>query len=306
MIDVSVIIPTFNRKNVLLTALDSVFQQLNVRVECIVVDDGSSDGTVACIRERYHDRELIVIEKPCRSGPQASRNLGIASARGEFVTFLDSDDYFEPDTLAKRIALCRGQGLDALFSGYRVRFVGRQWDLVKNVGTAVRTCPDNYAAALLDFKIAPMITIMYRRAAHATLRLDENLVSGHDDDLCLHLIRRGSFFFDEIPSATIIQHVGERVATQRNLMIGNAQMLRKYAADIEKYHGLAHLTRRRGQALAGLWSVGEFKRGILLQPVELSFSSAIAIWLRGLGCLPGRLLVMLNKRVKMVVVRFVL
>jgi hypothetical protein len=122
----------------------------------------------------------------------------------------------------------------------------------------------------------------------------------------LHLIRRGGFFFDEIPSATIIQHVGERVATQRNLMIGNAQILRKYAADIAKHHGIGYLARRRGQALAGLWSVGEFKHGTLLQPVERSFSSEIATWLRGMGCLPGRLLVVLNRRVKMVVVRFVL
>jgi hypothetical protein len=89
MIDVSVIIPTFNRRQDLPIALDSVFQQAGVRVECIVIDDCSDDGTVGYIRERYKDQPLVVIEKPQRNGAQASRNLGIVIAKGEFITFLD-------------------------------------------------------------------------------------------------------------------------------------------------------------------------------------------------------------------------
>jgi len=77
MIDVSVIIPTFNRLKDLELALDSVFGQESVRLECIVVDDGSTDGTVESIRDRYSDQNLVIIEKQSRSGPQASRNLGI-------------------------------------------------------------------------------------------------------------------------------------------------------------------------------------------------------------------------------------
>src|ERR1700739_2288069 len=232
MIDVSVIIPTSNRRQALPIALDSVFGQPGVRVECIVVDDCSDDGSVEFIRERYRANELVVIETQRRRGPQSSRNLGMAAARGEFVTFLDSDDYFEPGTLAERVRECRTRQLDALFSGYRVKFVGRRWDLVKNVRTELRPRPADYAAALRDFKISPMIVIMYRRAAHPALRLDETLASGHDDDLSLHLIKTCRHGFDDIAAATIIQHVGERVATPRNLMIGDAQLLRKYAGDV--------------------------------------------------------------------------
>ncbi|AXE30467.1 hypothetical protein DK842_11510 [Chromobacterium phragmitis] len=305
MIDVSIIIPTFNRRDCLPDALDSVFGQANVKVECIVVDDGSSDGTVPYIRERYEACELVVIEKPSRSGPQASRNLGMAAARGEFITFLDSDDYFEPGTLAERVRLCREGGLDALFSGFRVKFVGRRWDLVKNVGTSARRCPANFAAALRDFKIAPMITIMYRRSAHAGLKLDETLASGHDDDLALHLIRTSRFAFDDVLAATIVQHVGERVATPRNLMIGDAQLLQKYAGDLARLHGPGYLTRRRAQALAGLWSVGQFKRTAQLSPAAGHGSMAMAVAL-GVLYLPRRWWGSLRKRAMMRVVRAML
>lgn len=306
MIDVSVIIPTFNRRRDLPVALDSVFQQPNVRVECIVIDDCSEDGTVEYINDRYKDQALVVIEKPRRSGAQASRNLGIAAAKGEFITFLDSDDYFEPGTLAERVRLCRAQGLDALFSGYRVLFAGRRWDLVKNVRTTVRSCPSDYAAALRDFKIAPMITIMYRREAHPGLKLDENLASGHDDDLALHLVRTCRYSFDDILAATIIQHVGERVATPRNLMIGDAQLLQKYAADIARNHGRRHLIQRRARALAGLWSAGQFKRAVLLRPLTPSHDSMLPALILGVFYLPLRVLAGLRKRAMMAVVRAVL
>jgi glycosyltransferase involved in cell wall biosynthesis len=306
MIDVSVIIPTFNRLRDLPVALDSVFRQTGVNAECIVVDDCSDDGTVAHIRERYRGRALVVIEKPRRSGPQVSRNLGMAAASGEFITFLDSDDCFEPDTLAERVRLCREQRLDALFSGYRVKFAGRRWDLIKNVRTDARACPADYAAALLDFKIAPMITIMYRREAHAGLTLDESLASGHDDDLSLHLVRAGRVAFDDILAATIVQHVGERVATPRNLMIGDAQLLQKYADDIVRHHGRAQLTRRRGRALAGLWSVGEFRRSALLRPRRPEHGSMIAAVLLGALYWPLRVLSTLRRRAMMAAVRAVL
>lgn len=306
MIDVSVIIPTFNRRQDLPVALDSIFGQPHVRVECIVVDDCSDDGSVEFIRERYRAQELVVIEKPRRSGPQSSRNLGMAAARGEFITFLDSDDYFEPDTLAQRVELCRTRQLDALFSGYRVKFVGRRWDLVKNVRTDVRACPADYPAALRDFKISPMIVIMYRRAAHPALKLDETLASGHDDDLSLQLIKTCRHGFDDIAAATIIQHVGERVATPRNLMIGDAQLIRKYAGDVTIHHGQGYLNQRRAKALSGLWSVGQFKRSALLWEDAPDKPSKLALALLGLLYLPQRMLASLRKRAMMAAVRAVL
>ncbi len=92
----SVIIPTFNRVELLKRALDSVFGQRFKEFEMIVVDDGSTDGT----REYLEDLGAAVkFWTQPNSGPSGARNTGVRQARGEYLAFLDSDDLWFPWTL---------------------------------------------------------------------------------------------------------------------------------------------------------------------------------------------------------------
>ena len=86
---VSVIIPTYNRKNKVLQAIDSVLQQSVRPDEILVVDDGSTDGTAEQIEMLFPD--VILILQPTM-GASSARNTGIGRARGEWIAFLDSDD----------------------------------------------------------------------------------------------------------------------------------------------------------------------------------------------------------------------
>jgi glycosyltransferase involved in cell wall biosynthesis len=95
---VSVVIPTFNRASLLREALDSVFAQTFTDYEVIVVDDGSTDGTPQMI-ERYNGRLRYIWQE--NRGPAEARNRGIAEARGEWIAFLDSDDMWHADKLAR-------------------------------------------------------------------------------------------------------------------------------------------------------------------------------------------------------------
>ncbi len=92
----SVILPTHNRLGMLREALRSVREQSFPEYEIIVVDDGSTDGTVEHLAE--HEAGIQVIQQPHR-GPGAARNAGIAAAKGGYVAFLDSDDVWFPWTL---------------------------------------------------------------------------------------------------------------------------------------------------------------------------------------------------------------
>lgn len=92
----SVILPTHNRLGMLREALRSVREQSFEDYEIIVVDDGSTDGTVEHLAA--HEPGIQVIHQPHR-GPGAARNAGIAAARGAYVAFLDSDDVWFPWTL---------------------------------------------------------------------------------------------------------------------------------------------------------------------------------------------------------------
>ena len=106
---VSVIVPVFNRDNFVRDALDSILGQSYAQVEIVAVNDGSTDNSLAILRE-YEDRyrgQVIVIDQE-NQGQVKSRNNAILKANGEYIAFLDSDDLWLPDKLEKQIPLFVG------------------------------------------------------------------------------------------------------------------------------------------------------------------------------------------------------
>ncbi len=100
---VSVVIPTFNRANLLPRAISSVLAQTFSNFELIIVDDGSTDNTAEVVNEFADPRiRYIALGKNC--GGSHARNQGIQSARAEFVAFLDSDDEWLPKKLELQLA----------------------------------------------------------------------------------------------------------------------------------------------------------------------------------------------------------
>ncbi len=97
---ISVIIPTFNRRDRLAKALASVLAQEDVCFEVIVVDDGSTDGTREMIQKDFPSVSYLWQEN---QGPSAARNRGIERAQGEWIAFLDSDDEWTPDKLKTQL-----------------------------------------------------------------------------------------------------------------------------------------------------------------------------------------------------------
>lgn len=102
VIDVSVIIPTYNRASFLTKCIRSVLNSGVARVETIVVDDGSSDNTAAVVQSLGPD---VRYERQSNRGPAAARNLGFSVSRGRYVTFLDSDDEWIPGAAPQVIDL---------------------------------------------------------------------------------------------------------------------------------------------------------------------------------------------------------
>ena len=94
---ISVIIPTYNCDRYIVQAIDSVLTQENCEVEVIVIDDGSTDNTETVL-EPYGDEIRYILQK--NQGVAAARNHGIAQAKGNYVAFLDADDYCLPGKLA--------------------------------------------------------------------------------------------------------------------------------------------------------------------------------------------------------------
>lgn len=104
---VSAIIPTFNRANLVGEAIDSVLYQTYRNVEVIVVDDGSTDDTLAALK-RYGDRIQVISQR--NAGPAAARNHGIRRSHGELIAFLDSDDLWLPAKIERQVTLLAQAG----------------------------------------------------------------------------------------------------------------------------------------------------------------------------------------------------
>ena len=97
---ISCIVPVFNGEKYLAEALDSILAQTYPAFEIIVVDDGSTDGTPA-VAARYGNQIRCVTQN--NAGAPEARNLGVRTARGEFVAFLDSDDLWHPEKLQRQM-----------------------------------------------------------------------------------------------------------------------------------------------------------------------------------------------------------
>ena len=102
---VSIIIPTWNRANIVKECIDSVFSQSYHNYEVIVIDDGSTDNTENIIKESYSDIRLKYFWQTNSGLPSKARNKGISMSKGEYIAFLDSDDLWEPKKLETQIKL---------------------------------------------------------------------------------------------------------------------------------------------------------------------------------------------------------
>ena len=112
---VTVIMPVYNTRDYLAQAINSVLDQTLARkgqVELIVVDDGSTDGSDEVLRS-FSDRIKLLSRQ--NAGQGAARNAALKLASGEFVYFMDSDDWIEADTLEACVELCRKRNLDFTF-----------------------------------------------------------------------------------------------------------------------------------------------------------------------------------------------
>jgi hypothetical protein len=127
---ISVVMPCFNAAPYLTEAIESALGQSYSNVELILVDDGSTDASpniAAGLARKYSERVTLLQSQ--RLGPYPARNLGLQRARGEFIAFLDADDWWAPTALAKLHAALVGARADAAYCGWQ------------NVGEGVKSEP---------------------------------------------------------------------------------------------------------------------------------------------------------------------
>jgi len=233
MPEVSVVITTHNRCDRLPRAVESVLKQSLAERELIVVDDASTDATPAVVR-RYEARGWLRglrIEES--RGANHARAAGLRAASGRYVAFLDDDDCWLPEKLARQV-----QVLD---SRSDVALVGC-WFLRR--GQVQRPPPVVPIGALLSENIVGGFSMcMFRRAdVLAVGGLDETLQSSQDWDLWLRLAERGRVVC--VPECLVDYYLGasDQITKRRD----RAVLYRNYLTVVKRYeHKMGFLTREK-------------------------------------------------------------
>ena len=113
---ISIIIPIFNAEQYLNNCLDSLLHQSEKELQVIMVDDGSTDGSLALAKSIAAAHPTVELYEQSHAGQSAARNLGLKHAKGEYVAFVDADDAIAQDWCEKHLAAIKG--VDYVQSGY--------------------------------------------------------------------------------------------------------------------------------------------------------------------------------------------
>ncbi len=223
---VSAIIPVLNGRTYLAEAIASVVAQTLPCAEIIVVDDGSTDGSAEMAAALDHPRIRIV--RQARAGAAAARNRGVAVAQGELIAFLDADDRWAPEKIARQMAaLARPPAPDMAF-GQIEEFLSPDYEAIPGarVPAAPRRYPGYTATALL----------IGRAAFLASGGFDARWTVGEFVDWCARCRHRG------MTMATLPETVA-----YRRIHAANIGRLRRPGAQHYAAVAKAALDRRRGR-----------------------------------------------------------
>lgn len=194
---VSVIIPTYNRAHTLKRALDSVRQQTLPADEIIVVDDGSTDNTAALLQTEYPN---VVYLPQANAGVSRARNTGIAAARNDWLALLDSDDAWQPQKLERQVEAFQAQNeyrlchTDEIWirSGKRVNQMNKH---AKRGGWIFQHCLPLCA-------ISPSSVLIHRNLLDDVGLFDETLPACEDYDLWLRIAAKHPVLYLNEPLIT--------------------------------------------------------------------------------------------------------
>jgi glycosyltransferase involved in cell wall biosynthesis len=270
MMDISVIIPTFNRLWALPRAIDSCLCASAPAVEVIVVDDGSTDGTWDFLRDRS---DIVAIRTP-NWGKDWAVQAAMQVASGDYVRFLDSDDWLKPGANAAQLAIARNADADVVVAGYEDY---RDDGMPSQVRPWV-DCDDFIAQQLGEVAFSHYSAFLFRRSFVADIPHRQEFALRDDRMFMLEVaIAKPRIAAYREPAFVHRHHPLDRLQRHRGLHgrlahYTNVQVMRK-AIGLLELRGEA-TPRRKRAAAAYLWPVVRD-----LAKTELDEAAAAADWL---------------------------
>lgn len=278
MTSVSVVIPTYNRCGLLSRALKSVFDQSVSIYEVIVVDDGSTDGTLDYLRDlALHEPRLRIVEVD-HGGANRARNAGISNATGEWVAFLDSDDWWDHTKVERQLGvLAADPAAIAAFTGLIIH--GENGERIAN---------PKREPSLMDLRCYNTLSstssaLIRRDAIDKVDGFDPDLPSCQDWDLWFRLRAVGPFKVVREPLTHYDGGNHSRITNNLSAVVAGHEVLFKRLRDgvtgfaskrrIQAWHNitLANVMRSRGRRFLAL---GYCAKALATWPVPFALKFA--------------------------------
>ena len=195
--EVSVVIPTHNRKAMLRCTLTSVFEQTLQPLEVIVVDDGSTDGTLDLLATEFPS---IIVITQTNHGVSHARNQGIKQAQGQWIALLDSDDIWHPTKLENQHKFLNRN--PSLCFCHTDEVWVRQGKQIKQPAYLNKSNQDIFLKSLVRCIICPSSVVMHKKIFENTGFFDEQLTVCEDYDLWLRVLLQYEIAYLDQPLVT--------------------------------------------------------------------------------------------------------
>jgi hypothetical protein len=222
---VSVVIPAYNHATYLSHAIRSVLRQTYPQWEAIIVDDGSTDDTESVVAQHLDPRICYIYQE--NQGLSSARNTGIRAASGEYLSFLDADDEWEPTFLeCCRRVLERDGRVAGVYT--RNRFIDARGQVLPRLGGQVVTV-EQFQGRLLREAFFPVHSVLVQAACVREAGMfDETLTSLEDWDLWLRIAEHHMFRGIPDPLARYRVYPGSMSTNVAQMHINRVAVLTKY------------------------------------------------------------------------------
>ena len=218
---VSVIIPTYNRAGCITDAINSVLKQTYPDFELLIVDDGSTDNTPEIVNAyiRQYPARIRYMVQAHKNAPSAL-NRGIQEAQGEYIAFLDSDDFWFPDKLEEQINV-----MDKTSAGL-VHAARYEEDTAGNTPLVIRPqMPARNRTEFLEGRTHISMTVLTpKKVLQKAGMFDEAFTVTYDTDMRLRIAKDNEIVFIDKPSMTVRKH-GDGQLTSKMIPMFEARVV---------------------------------------------------------------------------------
>lgn len=234
---VSVVIPVYNAEGYLERALDSVLTQTHPRLEVLAVDDGSTDTSGAMLDAIAARDPRVRVFHGENGGISVARNVGLANLRGDYVTLLDADDWFERDKLERQVAALEAAAdIDLAYSDYQEfdEATGAVLDVPR--GTPPVPFPE-----LLVYRpwFAPFVPLMRRRLVEAVGPFDVTMRAAEDWDYWYRCVLHTDFVYAPGNAGFYRLHGGQLHKQRERMRTAQRQFAHKhFGADRRRHRSM--------------------------------------------------------------------